>query len=85
MRPERNVWAMLGRQGLPEALPGHPGLRGKDREVEGRGRKKETNKLLFPAAALGARPHQALVGADGAKDSPWVNAFQGVSFVKSAH
>lgn len=58
VRPERDVWAMLGRQGLPEALPGRPGLRGKDTGGGGggrRGRRKPT-KLLFPAAALGARP-----------------------------
>lgn len=56
--------------------------------VDWRGRKKETNKTSLPSSCVGGQARQALVRADGAKDSPWVNAFQGnwgVSFVKSAH
>lgn len=41
-------WAMLGRQGLREALPWQPGLSGKDT----RGRKKETNKTSLPSSCL---------------------------------
>lgn len=48
VRPGWDVWAMPGRQGLPEALPGRPGLSGKDT----RGRKKETNKTSLPSSCL---------------------------------
>lgn len=87
VRPEQHVWAMLGRQGLLEVLPGGPGLRGKDTGGWGRGVRRKPTKLLFSVAMLGVRSHQALVRADGAKDSPWINTFQGnweVSFVKRA-
>ena len=53
--------------------PGAPDQSGKDTW----GRKDETNKAPLPSSCLGARPRQALVRMDGAKDSPRVNEFQG--------